>query len=386
MNSTLKKTILGVFIAIAIACAVPVFAADANTIKIGAILAVTGPGANLGLPESKTLEMLVDDANAAGGILGKKIELVIKDSQYNAEKAISFAKQLVEEEQVLAIIGPSGSGESMKVKGYCDENETILLSCAAAETIVNPVAKWVFKTPQMDSFAAMKIYSAMKKKGITKVGALVSNSGFGQGGKAQLERFAKELGFDLAPVEVYDSNSTDLTAVLTKLKAQDVQAVVNWSIEPAQSLVPKNMRQMGFDVPLFQSHGFGNIAYVTAAGKAADGIIFPCGRLFYANQLPASHPQKKVLVAYKKAYESKFGEDASTFGGHAYDAFLILTEAIKKAGSTDKYKVRNAIEGIKGLAGTAGVFNFSPTDHNGLTIDAFEMFTVKNGEFVLYRD
>jgi branched-chain amino acid transport system substrate-binding protein len=386
MNFNLKRTIIGLSIAVLISFAVPGFADEANTIKIGAILAVTGPGANLGLPESKTLQMLVDDANAAGGILGKQIELVIKDSQYNAEKAISFAKQLVEEEQVLAIIGPSGSGESMKVKGYCDENETILLSCAAAETIVNPVAKWVFKTPQMDSFAAIKIYTAMKKKGITKLGALVSNSGFGQGGKAQLEKFAKELGFDLVPVEVYDSNSTDLTAVLTKLKAQDVQAVVNWSIEPAQSLVPKNMKQMGFDVPLFQSHGFGNIAYVKAAGKAADGIIFPCGRLFYAKQLPANHPQKKVLMAYKTAYESKFGEDASTFGGHAYDAYLILTEAIKKAGSTDKNKVRNAIEGIKGLSGTAGIFSFSPTDHNGLTLDAFEMFTVKNGEFVLYRD
>jgi branched-chain amino acid transport system substrate-binding protein len=148
--------------------------------------------------------------------------------------------------------------------------------------------------------------------------------------------------------------------------------------------VAKNMRQIGMEQPLFQSHGFGNIGYVQAAGKAAEGIIFPCGRLFYAELLPANHPQKQVLVNYKRAYEAKYKEDASTFGGHAYDAFLVVAEALKKAGTVDKNKVRDAIEGIKGLAGTGGVFNFSPTDHNGLTLDAFEMFTVKNGEFVLY--
>jgi branched-chain amino acid transport system substrate-binding protein len=138
------------------------------------------------------------------------------------------------------------------------------------------------------------------------------------------------------------------------------------------------------NVPLFQSHGFGNIKYVEAAGRAADGIIFPCGRLLVSDVLPADHPQKQLLVNYKKEYESKFAEDVSTFGGHAYDAYLLITEAVKKTGSTDKFKVRDAIENTKGLVGTAGIFNFSPTDHNGLTMDAFAMLTVKSGKFVLY--
>lgn len=365
--------------------AVSGFAADTGTVKIGAIFAITGPAANLGLPESRTLQMLVDDTNAAGGIGGRKIELFMKDSQGNAEKAVSFAKQLVEEQQVLAIIGPSTSGESMKLKSYCDENETLLLSCAAAETIVNPVAKWVFKTPQMDSFAAQMIFATMKKQGISRIGAVVSNTGFGQGGKAQLEKLAPANGITLAITEVYESTATDLTGVLTKVKAQDVQAVVNWSVEPAQSLVPKNMKQMGFEVPLFQSHGFGNINYVKMAGKAADGILFPAGRLLVADALPAGHPQKQVLTAYKKEYEAIFKEDVSTFGGHAYDAFMLLTEAVKRAGSTDRGKVRDALEGLRGIPGTGGIFNFSPTDHNGLTMDAFEMLTVKNGEFTLYK-
>jgi branched-chain amino acid transport system substrate-binding protein len=378
-----RRTIFVVSLVLAVSICLPAFAAD--PVRIGAIFAVTGPAANLGLPEARTLQMLVDDANASGGILGRKIELTIKDSQGNTEKAVSFAKQLVEESQVLAIIGPTTSGESMALKGYADQNEQILISCAAAATIVNPVAKWVFKTPQMDSFAAQAIFTTMKSLGISRVGVVVSNTGFGQGGKAQLEKLAPQNGIAIAITEVYDSTATDLTAVLAKVKAQNVQAVVNWSVEPAQSLVPKNMKQMGFDVPLFQSHGFGNIAFVTAAGKAADGIIFPAGRLLVADALPAGHPQKQVLAAYKKAYEAKFHEDVSTFGGHAYDAFLILTEAIRRAGSTDKVAVRDTIEGLKGLVGTAGVFNFSPEDHNGLTMDSFEMLTVKNGQFALYR-
>ena len=184
---------------------------------------------------------------------------------------------------------------------------------------------------------------------------------------------------------MYDAAATDLTGVLAKVKAQNVQAVVNWSVEPAQSLVPKNMKQMGFDVPLFQSHGFGNINYVVMAGKAAEGIIFPAGRLLVADALPAGHPQKQLLSAYKKEYETKFKDPVSTFGGHAYDAFLLLAEAVQKAGSIEPAKVRDALEGLKGVPGTAGIFSFSPSDHNGLTMDAFALLTVKNGRFALYE-
>jgi branched-chain amino acid transport system substrate-binding protein len=377
-----RKRVVALTLLCALLIVAPAFAAD--TIKIGAILAVTGAAANLGLPESRTLQMVVDDMNAAGGLLGRKIELIVKDTKGSTENAVSFAKQLVEENQVLAIIGPTTSGESMAVKAYAEQNEQILISCAAAETIVNPVAKWVFKTPQMDSFAAQMIFTTMKKLGITRIGVVVSSSGFGAGGKAQLEKLAPANGITIAASEVYDTAATDLTAVLAKVKAQNVQAIVNWSIEPAQSIVLKNMKQLAFDVPVFQSHGFGNIAYVTAAGKAAEGVIFPAGRLLVADVLPASHPQKQLLSAYIKEYQDKYKEEVSTFGGHAYDAFLLLTQAIRKVGSTDKYKVRDAMESTRGLVGTAGIFNFSPTDHNGLTMDAFEMLTVKDGAFALY--
>ena len=355
-----------------------------ETIKIGAIFAVTGPASFLGAPEAKTAQMMVDEINNNGGVSGKQLKLIIKDSAGSPEKAISFAKQLIEEEKVFAIIGPSTSGETMKIKTICEDAKTILISCAAAEVIVNPVAKYVFKSPQKDSHAVQKIFEVMKKKGISKIGIVSSNDGFGIAGKEQLEKIAPTQGIQILISEVYDKKATDLTGVLTKLKAKNVQAVINWSIVPAQSIVAKNMKQLNMNVPLFQSHGFGNIKYVKEAGEAAEGIIFPCGRLLIADSLPDNHPQKALLMKYKKDYESKYGEDASTFGGHAYDAMLILIEGIRKAGS-DREKVRDAIENLKGVAGTAGIFNFSPQDHNGLDINAFDMLTVKGGKFAKYE-
>jgi branched-chain amino acid transport system substrate-binding protein len=357
----------------------------AKDIKIGAVLAVTGPASFLGGPEARTLEMLVEDLNAKGGINGDKIQMIIKDTAGSPEKAVSFAKQLIEEDNVVAIIGPSTSGETMSLKKIAEDAKTPLVSCAAAEVIVNPVASYVFKLPQNDSFAAQKIFQEMKNLGISRIAVLNSNTGFGQAGKEQIVKFAPEFGIQIVEAEVYDKQVTDLTAVIAKIKAnKDVQAVVNWSTEPAQAIVAKNMRQAGWDVPLFQSHGFANIKYAEAGGVASEGIIFPAGRLLIADLLPEGHPQKAVLMKYVSDYESKYKETASTFGGHGYDAMMLLTAAIK-AGGADREKIRTALENIKDFPGTGGVFTFSATDHNGLGIDAFEMMTVKDGKFVPYK-
>jgi len=354
-------------------------------IKIGAVFAVTGPASYLGAPEEKTAQMLVEEINAKGGINGQKIELIVKDTQASTEKAISLAKQLIEEDKVVAIIGPTTSGESMKLKELCEQAQVPLISCAAAEDIVIPVAKFVFKTPQKDSFAAKWIYEDMKKKGIKKIGIVASNTGFGNGGLAQLKANAADFGIEIVISETYDKAATDLTALLTKIQAKNVQAIVNWSIEPAQAIIAKNMKQLKMTAQLYQSHGFGNIKYVEAAGDAAEGIIFPCGRMFLADKLPDSDPTKKLLVDYVAKYKSKFNEDPSTFGGHAYDALNIVVEAIKIAKSTERAQIRDAIEKINNFPGTAGVFNFTADDHNGLSMDSFKMFIVKAGKFELYE-
>jgi branched-chain amino acid transport system substrate-binding protein len=355
----------------------------ADEIRIGALFAVTGPAAALGAPEARTAEMLAEKLNAEGGVLGRKVRLIVKDTAGNPEKAVSFCKQLIEEERVLAILGPSTSGETLQIKKLCNDEKTLLLSCAAAETIVNPVARYVFKTPQKDSQAATHIFRSMAGRGIARVGVLVDNSGFGQAGKAQIEALAPTNGIAIAACETYDKAATDLTDILAKVKAQNVQAVINWSIVPAQAIVARNMRQIGMDVPLYQSHGFGSLKYVQQAGEAGEGILFPCGRILVAEQLPDDHPQKATLMAYKQAYESRCKEEAGSFGGYAHDAFALVIAAIKAANSTETDKVRDALENLKGFAGVSGVYSFSPTDHTGLGLDSLEMLTVRKGAFAI---
>jgi len=360
----------------------PATAEEKAPLKVGALLAVTGPASFLGAPEARTLELLVEELNAKGGVDGRKIQLIVKDTVGDPAKAVSFAKQLIEEEQVFAIIGPATSGETMQVKAIAEEAKTILISCAAAEVIVNPVATHVFNVAPKDRYAAEMIFQRMKKLGIKKIGLLSSNTGFGKAGKEQVEKGAPGAGIEIVANEVYDKAATDLTAEVTKLKAAGVEAILNWSIEPAQAIVIKNARQIGLKIPIFQSHGFANIQYAKTAGAAAEGVMFPASRIVVADALPAKHPQKAVVTAYKKAYEARYKEDVSTFGGHAWDSLHILVRAVKEAG-LDREKVRAAIENMKGYVGTAGVFNYSPTDHNGLTIDAFAMLTVKGGKFVM---
>lgn len=357
---------------------------QAAELKIGVILAETGPASLLGGPGIRSLQMLVEKLNTDGGIQGNTVKLVFRDSGGSPEKAISFAKQLIEEEQVFAIIGPSTSGETLKIKEICEKAQTILISCASAELIVNPVARYVFKTAPNDSLAAQQIYATMQKKGISKVAVLVGNDGFGNAGKAQLTKLAPEYGIEILATEVYDKDAKDLSALVAKIKAIDgLQAVINWSIVPAQSIIAKNIRQTGWDIPLYQSHGFANIKYVEVAGAAAEGIIFPASRLIVAESL-ADGPEKDFLLQYKKGYESRFKEEISTFGGHAYDALMILAKTIEKVGP-DKEKVREAIENLTGYFGTAGSFSFSAQDHSGLHQDAFTMITVKDGRFIPYQ-
>ena len=232
-------------VCIILVCASFVFSGgkeEQGTVKIGAIFAVTGGASFLGAPEARTAEMLVERINASGGANGMQIELIIKDSAASPEKAISFAKQLIEEDQVIAIIGPSTSGETMQIKELCNDAGVPLISAAAAEAIVEPVAPYVFKTPQKDSYVVRWIYQTMNEMGISKIGVVAANTGFGNAGKGQLEKYASEFGIEIVIAESYDSAATDLTALMNKVNAAGVEAVINWSIVPAQSIIPINMK------------------------------------------------------------------------------------------------------------------------------------------------
>ena len=354
--------------------------------RVGAVFAITGPASWLGEPERNTALMIEEEVNKQGGINGHPLKLIIEDTVGDETKTVNAVKKLINSDKVCAIIGPSRSGCTMAVIPIMQEAEVPLISCAAAEAIVvgkdGTQNKWIFKTPQKDSHAAEKIFEDMKSKGISRIAILTGTTGFGAQGREQLKKLAPAWGMEVVADETYGPKDSDMTVQLTKMKGKNPQAIVNWSIVPAQAIVCKNMKQLGMDIPLYQSHGFGNIKYVEAAGEAAEGTLFPCGRLLVVESLPEDHPQKKLLAAYKKDYEDRFKEKVSTFGGHAYDSLWLVIEALKKVGP-DRAKIRDYLENKKDFVGTGGVFVFSPEDHNGLTREAFEMIVVKDGGFAV---
>jgi branched-chain amino acid transport system substrate-binding protein len=354
----------------------------AEPYRVGAVFAITGPAAWLGEPERNSVRMLQEEINARGGINGHPLELVIEDTVGEETRAVLAVNKLVSKDNVLAIVGPSRSGTTMAVIPIAEKAEVPLISCASAEEIVNPVRKWVFKTAQNDSDGVVKIYEKMKEMNLSKVAVISSTDGYGMEGRKHLKRYAPQMGIEVVADETYGPKDTDMTAQLTKIKGTDAQALINWSIVPGQTTVIKNRHQLGMTIQLFQSPGFGNIKYAQAAGDSADGLLFPALRLLMVTLLPKDHPQKKTLTKYKKDYETKFKSDVTTFGGHAYDALNLVVAALKAVGP-DRAKIRDHIENTTNFIGTGGVFNYSPSDHVGLHKDALEMYTVKNGAFVL---
>jgi len=355
--------------------------------KIGALLAVTGPASFLGEPEKNTVLMLKDQINKAGGINGHPLEIIIEDTKSDETQAVLSAKKLLENDKVLAIIGPSTTGESMALVPILNTAATPLLSCAAGAPITQPVKDrtWIFKTPQYDISAVEAIYGYMKKHGISKVGIITISTGFGDAGKKALLEIAPKYGMTIVAEEKYGPKDSDMTTQLTKIKAAGAQAVINWSVGPGQVVVTKNWHALKMGIPLYQSHGWGSKKNIELAGKAAEGVIAPLGRLVIWDKLPDKHPQKALLKKYTQDYEALYKSDPGTFGGHAYDSIMMIVEALKKVGP-DKKKIRDYVETkIKKWPGTGGIFNISPDDHCGLDKSAFEMVVVKNGDWEILK-
>jgi branched-chain amino acid transport system substrate-binding protein len=355
--------------------------------KIGAVFSVTGGGSFLGDPEKKTAEMIAEEINKQGGINGHPLELIVEDDETDATKCNLAVKKLIKKDEAPVIIGPTTSGTSLAVVGVAEEAKIPLISCAASHKIVTPVEsrKWIFKVAGSDSHVVGKMYDYMKAKGITKVAIMTVSDGFGASGREELLRLAGENGITIVADERYGPQDTDLSAQMTKIRSTQPQAIVNWSIGPTQILAIRSWRDLAMDsIPLFQSHGFGNLKNLELAGKAAEGVLLPLARVNVGELLPDNQPQKKVIMEYKKAYEARFKEPVSSFGGHAWDAMNLAVAALRAVGP-DPAKIRDYIESTKGVVGMHGIFNMSAQDHNGLSKDDLEMIVVKDGKWALAK-
>jgi len=354
----------------------------ADTYKIGGIFSVTGPASFLGDPEKKSMELAIEQINAAGGIDGRMLEGIIYDTEGDPQRAVQGITRLINRDNVIAIVGPSLTPTSLAVLPFAERAQVPLISCAAGIAITEPVKKWIFKTAQSDVLAVASVYQHMKDNGIQKIGILTVSNAFGESGRDQLLKQAEEFGIEIVQADSFGDKDTDMTAQLTRIRRNDPEAIICWGTNPGPAVVAKNVQQLGITIPLYQSHGVASPRFIDLAGDAAEGIFLPTGKILVADLLPDTDVQKSFLLDYIQAYESKFNQPVSGFGGYAYDAMMMLKEALPGTNG-DKEKLRDNLENIQGLIGVSGVFNFSPTDHNGLGPDAFVMVRIENGTWKL---
>jgi len=356
----------------------------AGTIKIGGLFSVTGPPAFLGEPERNTAKMVVDSINKAGGIKGQKLELVVYDTAGDATKAVQMATRLIKDDKVVAIIGPSTTGETMAVIPVAEKEKVPLISCAAGSKITDPVKRYVFKTAQNDGLAVAKIYEYLQKQKHTKVAILTVSDGFGASGREQLKALAGKFGMQIVVDDTYGPKDTDMTSQLTKIRASQAQSLIVWGTNPGPAVIAKNAKQLGLKLPLFMSHGVSSKKFITLAGDASEGVKLPSGKVIVSDVLPKNDPQKASLLAYVKDYQNHYKVEGDHFGGHAWDGVMLVKIAIERGGATTE-GIRDALEKIRDFHGIGGTFTFSPADHAGLTKDAFEMVEIKNKDWVLAK-
>jgi branched-chain amino acid transport system substrate-binding protein len=355
-------------------------------IKIGAIFSVTGPASFLGEPERNTVKMLADDLNQAGGLLGRPVEVIVYDDESDTTKAVTAVDRLLKRDKVAAIVGPSTSGSSLAIMPKVEEARVPLISCAAAKKIAQPVRRWVFKVAASDELAVKKIFRDLTQRGLTRIAILSASDAYGAGGREDMKELAAGMGIRLAADEVFGPKDTDMTAQLTRIKGTDAQAVVVWGTNPGPAVIARNRVQLGIKTPLYTSSGVASKRFIELAGAPnAEGILLPAGRLIVEEQVPAGHPQKQLLGTYVREYERRFHQPVSTFGGHAWDAMMVLARAIRDARSAEPAAIRDALERVRGFYGTAGEFNFSPEDHTGLTEEAFVMVRVSKGSWEMLK-
>ncbi|HUV52363.1 MAG TPA: ABC transporter substrate-binding protein [Dehalococcoidia bacterium] len=356
--------------------------------KVGALFSTSGGGSNLGDPEEKTVNMMVEQINAAGGINGHQLEIVFYNTETSTERCATLATRLIEQDNVLAIIGPTTSGESLAIIDTVTTAKIPLVSAAANIGIVTPVSEryWVFKTPQADKEVAAELLRYMQAQGITKISIITNTSSFGAGGKTVLKSDAGSYGITIVDDQTYSTGDTSMQSQLTHIKGTDAQAVICWDTDQEAAIVAQDMKTLQMSIPLFCSHGIANPQFIENAGDAANGVIFPAGKLLIADIVPATDPQQEVLVKYKTDYEAYTGKTASTFGGHAYDALSMVVMALENLPegldtAAARQAIRNEIEQIHDFAGISGVFTMSPTDHLGMQSGSLALIEIVDGEW-----
>jgi branched-chain amino acid transport system substrate-binding protein len=366
-------------------------AAGAQEYRIGFVSAITGPASSLGVPERDVAVMIQKELEAKGGITGpdgKKypVKIFIHDDESKVETTKRLVKKLIAEDKVHVVIASSQSPTSIAVIPDATEGKVPLISMASSHAIVTPIKErfWIFKTPQSNIHVATHQLKYLKAKRYTKIASLYVNDAFGEDSRRGLAATIKDSGIEVVYEDKFEQADKDMTPQLTKVKASGAQALMIHAIPPSASIVTKQFRDLGLTIPLIHNHGVGNKPFMDLAGGAAEGVIFPIGKMLVAASLPDADLQKKVLLDFVAWYEKGTGKPRSTFAGHAWDALQLTLMAFGKIAPTmpldqARAKVRDELERVKYFAGTGGIFNMSPEDHVGLDERSMVLVLIQGG-------
>lgn len=362
--------------------------------KIGVVVSVTGGGSTLGEPQRDTAVMLQKQLDAQGGVVSPDgvrhpIQLLIHDTEGKGDVAVPVAKKLVDDDKVVAIIGPSISPVAMALIPVLQEAQVPNISMASSSEIVTPVSErhWIFKVAQSNEHTAPWQVKYVAAKGMTRIANLYVNNAYGEDGAAAIRRTATEEGVEIVLEETFDAADTDMTAQITKIKASGAEGVLITAIPPAAAIFTKQYRELGVDLPLLHNSGVAMKSFIDLAGASnVEGVIFPMGKLVAADALSDDDPQKAVLQQFITDYGAATGNPPSTFAAHAWDAIQIIAAGLATLpdGLTieeQRAQLRDAIESTQGFVGVDGVFSFAPDDHVGLSTDDVVLARITNGDW-----
>ncbi len=359
-------------------------------IKIGAIFALSGPAAPIGIPAMLAAQMAVDHINHEGGIKGRPLILLIGDTGSDPAKATAIAKKFIYADKVVALIGPTTAVSGLQVKRIVEKSGVPTVMCAFGDQVIAGCKLGsltsVFNAPPRSCVVVKRLFSYLKKKKITRLGLLFASDHFGQDGAYWLKKLAPDYGLTIVAQESFDPQDPNLVAQLIKIKNASPQGIICWSLGPAGAIVAKDRAQLGLKLPLFQSQGQADLQYLKLAGPAAEGSRMPSTKLMVADQLPDKDPQKKVIQnfihLYRDVYHYNQQYSLNNQSGYAWDAVTIVADGIWKAGPAPK-KLCQATANTRGYVGVSGIYNLGPMDYNGLAPDSLVVIQVQDGRFVL---
>jgi len=349
-------------------------------IKVGAILSLTGPYAALGASEKNALELEAKRINDAGGIDGRQVEVIIEDDATDEAKAVAAATKLIEQDKVVAILGATGTGQSMAVRTVIDRAGVPQISMAGGNAITGKFDKLVYQTPWPNSIVVPFVLKKMAADGRSKVAVISDTSGYGKDGLAIITTDAPTAGLTLVANEVFKPGDTDFSAQLTKVKSSGADSVLLWTAGKEGAAIVKQAESLGIKVPMYGGSGQAKVEFPKGAGSAAEGFIFGTGKSLVPANWGAGTEQFKVVDDFAKRYTAAYNTAPDIFAGHAFDALNILANAIKNSGGdVTSTKLQEAIEKTSGVVGFGGTFTFSPTDHNGLSEKDLSLYKIENG-------